>query len=479
MYQRKESSKNTYYPSFLCLEVDTPDYLDALLRIPLDERTEAAFLHEYIHYLQDVTTIAGYARIETIVDQIKWAVGDKAKNRSKIRLPLEPNKTWAFNMKPNATNLQLCKGDFKIKDKNGKDITPDIVTPISFDLVDTQVNFANGIHVRGEAKAVFVFSDENSAEHKYAVGELAISESMAFLIENRIYPNVLAKGGDCPYQVVRKIVEYKLKKQLDDLVLIAICDVCLMYSLPGNVLYYILEELLKITTEITPALVYVIGLGSIIGNKFNRQGSWIEEIEKTNRLAKKQMADYFVHPYWNQMKTIVCKTFDDALNYRKDRPTLFLDIACGGRLYENKAFITTLGLLGCLSVKTSSDLVYNFLPRSCVDMVVDSDWFICLHQFYNLLFTNDAIKQDHDGALVVEKECELKKWCHDSFTKKGEHDLTTSGYNCKYSPWMNTSPEEMAQCSFGRLWGAFDLMRIKLKASTKKTKSVVQEDAFR
>ena len=82
MYQRKESNKNTYYPSVLCMEVDTPDYLDALLRMPYDERTEAAFLHEYIHYLQDVTTIVGYARIETIVDQIKWAVGDVASKQS-------------------------------------------------------------------------------------------------------------------------------------------------------------------------------------------------------------------------------------------------------------------------------------------------------------------------------------------------------------------------------------------------------------
>ena len=46
MYQRKESAKNTYYPSFLCMEVDTPDYLDALMRMPFDERTEAAFLHD-------------------------------------------------------------------------------------------------------------------------------------------------------------------------------------------------------------------------------------------------------------------------------------------------------------------------------------------------------------------------------------------------------------------------------------------------
>jgi len=114
MYQRKESAKNTYYPSFLCMEVDTPDYLDALMRMPFDERTEAAFLHEYIHYLQDLTTVSGNARIETIVDQVKWIVGDVARHKNKLKLPLDPNDTWAYNMKPNASSLKLCKGDFKV-----------------------------------------------------------------------------------------------------------------------------------------------------------------------------------------------------------------------------------------------------------------------------------------------------------------------------------------------------------------------------
>lgn len=97
MYKRKESNKNSYYPSFLCMEVDTPDYLDALAHIPLDERTEAAFLHEYIHYLQDLTTITGHARIETIVDQVKWAAG-KCSGHRKLTIPLDASSTYAFNM---------------------------------------------------------------------------------------------------------------------------------------------------------------------------------------------------------------------------------------------------------------------------------------------------------------------------------------------------------------------------------------------
>ena len=212
-----------------------------------------------------------------------------------------------------------------------------------------------------------------------------------------------------------------------------------------------LEELQTISCQITPALIYLIGLGPTIGNRFGRNMPWICEYMKTNSLAKKQMCDYFTHPYWEQIETIIGRTFDDVLAYRTKRPTLFLDIACGGRLFRNEAFKTTIGTLGCLSVKTSADLVYNFLPRSCEGLKVDADWFLCLHQFYNLMFTSDAVRTDPHGNKYIEKECELKQWCHNCFTKKGEPDLTMTSYNCKRSPWLNTSPDKMAQCSFGRL----------------------------
>ncbi len=463
MYQRKENANNTYYPSFLCMEVDTPDFLDAFMQIPYDERTEAAFLHEYIHYLQDLTTIAGNARIETIVDQIKWVVGDLAKNKHNFKLPLNPNTTWSYNLKPNASSLKLCKGDFKIKDRNGNIITPNIATPISFELENATINLPNGAHLNEKVQAIFKFQEENGTEYKYAVGELAISESMAFLIEDHIYPNVLPNGGHCPYMVVKKIVQFELNQVLDDLSLIAICDVCLMYSFPGIVLYYLLDELRKIQNKITPALIYILGFSSKIGDRFKRSSSWVSELTKTNNLAKSQMCDYFVHPYWKQIRTIVCRTFDDALSYRTKNPTLFLDIACGGRLFRNYAFAKVIGALGCLSVKTSTDLVYNFLPKSCEGLEVDADWFLSLHQLYNVLFTNDAIIQDRYGNNILQKECELKNWCHDSFTRKGEPDLTCLSYNCKYAPWQNTTSQEIAQCSFVRLWCAFNLQRIRLK----------------
>ena len=68
MYERKERNKNSYYPAFFCMDLDIPDAIGNMLRMPMDERTEALFLHEYIHYLQDITTVSGYARIERIME---------------------------------------------------------------------------------------------------------------------------------------------------------------------------------------------------------------------------------------------------------------------------------------------------------------------------------------------------------------------------------------------------------------------------
>lgn len=462
MYQRKESNKNSYYPSFLCMEVDTPDYLDALAHTPLDERTEAAFLHEYIHYLQDLTTITGHARIETIVDQVKWAV-EICSHSKKLRIPLDASSTYAFNVKPNYTSLKLCKGEFKVKNAQGYDVTPNITQIISFQLENNSIHLPCGVKAHGEVDAVLLFQDENGCQHRYRIGELAISESMAYLIENIVYKDVLQKGSDCPYEVVRKISEWKLKQSVNELVLIAICDVCLMYSLPGRVLHHLLEYLCTYNAKITPAFIYIYGLGSNISSLFNRTLSWDQELKKVYSESKRQFHDYFNHPQWKYIMNAVSVSYDAAIKMRLDNPTFFLDIACGGHLFRNRAFKKVLSLVGCLSIKTSRDLVYNIAPINYIGQQIDADWFLSLHQLYNILFTTDAIKTDRDGIKHIEKECELKEWCHNSFTKKREPDITTISTNCKYEPWLNISTDELKQCSFCRLWTVYSFDRVKLK----------------
>lgn len=460
MYKRKESSTGgSYYPAFLCLDVNTSDDLYYVGHYPLDERTEAIFLHEYIHYLQDLTTIAGLARIETIVDQIKW-ICEQASKHKKMKIPQQID-TWAYNMLPNANNLKICKGDFKVIDDFGNKIRAEITSIISFEKEKTRILYTSGQTYFGDAICVLTFKDENGILRKYKVGEMAISESMAFLIENHLYPDVLVKPDHCPYFVVKKIAEWKLKRSLDDLTLIALCDVSLLCSLPGYAFYEILDFLATHDIEITPALVYCYGLGTIMSNKLSRTRSWEDELSYIMEIANKQFCDLFIHPYWTEFRSVTKCAFDVGLEIRKNIPTLFLDIAKNGKIANNKPFQKCLNELGCLAVKNESNEIYSILPVKCKDKSLDPDWLISLHQFYNILFTNTALATN-SGKKIIEKQCDLKYWCRKSFIRKGEKDLTSESYNCSYFPWLNVSKTDLRQCSFGRLWATFGFDRIKM-----------------
>lgn len=462
MYERKEAGNSgAYYPAFLCMDVNTPDDLYYLGHYPLDERTEAVFLHEYIHYLQDLTTVAGLARIETIVDQIKW-ICSVASERQKLKLPISLN-TWAYNVIPNAHSLSISKGEFKVRDTQGCVVAANIARIVSFELVDSTILYSSGQMFHGKAVARLTFRDQNNIERQYDVGEMAISESMAYLIENRVYPNVLQRPSDCPYFVVRKIVEWKLQRTIDDLKLIALCDVCLMYALPGKALYEMIDKMQTWGASFSPALVYLYGLGTEMSDKFSRKKNWQDELAMTVGMAKKQFADMFVHPYWQDIKVNTDCVFDAALGLRKSNITFFLEIARSGRLNLNQQFQMCIKDLGCLAIKTAANAVYNFKPSAASNSEIDSDWFLSLHQFYNILFTNTAIKINQNGETFLEKECDLKQWCRDSFIRKGELDLTSNSPNCSWSPWLNVSNQDLAQCSFGRIWAAFGFNRMKLK----------------
>ena len=56
MYERRDrNTTSSYYPAFLFLSLDSPDSIDNLFSNDSDERLQALFVHEYTHYLQDIT----------------------------------------------------------------------------------------------------------------------------------------------------------------------------------------------------------------------------------------------------------------------------------------------------------------------------------------------------------------------------------------------------------------------------------------
>ena len=125
----------------------------------------------------------------------------------------------------------------------------------------------------------------------------------------------------------------------------------------------------------------------------------------------------FVHPYWQGIKVNTDCAFDAVLDLRKTNIGFFLKIARGERLNLNEQFQMCIKDLGCLGVKTAANAIYNFKPSAASSSEIDSDWFLSLHQFYNILFTSAAIGILGDNKYLVnisyeylndDSKCELK-----------------------------------------------------------------------
>lgn len=64
------SSLGLYSSSFLKMYLNTDENLENIFA--LSDPTSAAFLHEYVHFLQDITTIYGLQNSVHVVQYIKY-----------------------------------------------------------------------------------------------------------------------------------------------------------------------------------------------------------------------------------------------------------------------------------------------------------------------------------------------------------------------------------------------------------------------
>lgn len=179
MRQELNTSFGIYRPSFLKIFIERDEdfsNLNILEDIPL-----AVFFHEYIHFIQDVTTIAGLSNISNTVDYIKYCNKMILKSQdNSFPIPIIPA--------PNDTDKVFLNTELR------KTYIAD-----SFNASVSEV-----LEIRKEAIVVTDVKEEIRKEKvvlscrivgdeilEINFGNLAIMESMAFFCENALFPGVL------------------------------------------------------------------------------------------------------------------------------------------------------------------------------------------------------------------------------------------------------------------------------------------------
>lgn len=411
MTKKLNTTLGFYSPSFIRMYVGTKRSLQNLNTLN-DPITESIYLHEYTHFIQDITTTYGLINICIIVDYMKFAnnhtiqlpVGD-------FQIPVKPVPNGLDNVD---TNLQLAR----VYNGTGED---DIATLLEHRKIPTTVTSHQGNLPLNYIEIDYV--DSLGQNKTFEFGALCIVESMAYIIESECYPNC-PQSPDLPYSSAEKLVNLIYPQfGRNRLNVLALCDASLKHFHPGEFFY---DTLLRIQKEqiliIQPEDIYQVC------NLCNQENNFNALLQETASQAISQIQGYFNDPFFQRLKDWLENMMRTAVDYRLINERFPLDIARGGNITNNNAYANFL-------TKVGTPLVTNELGETT------------LHDPRNNSATPDyttiwAIDLIHSIFWGWQRHCEMVDLCHSG-------NIPTD-MRCTNEPWGRASDQNL--CPFAQMW---------------------------
>lgn len=408
-----------YSPTFMHMDVGVFGPLNDT-QVLEDENSGSVFIHEFMHFIQDLTTNYGLMNICTKVDYMKFINNHIRKSPvGAFNVPVLPIPNGTDNV---AINLEL-QGYY-----NGSDDDVNCADFTSDSIVSFPVTLPIGQRIVSVVKVDYTC---NSIPDEFYFGAICILESMAYIIESECYPNC-SVPPEIPYLSAEKLVKLVCPGfGHDRLNILALCDISLQTNDPG---FYFYNTLLEIqSNNITfkyPEDVYTycdsvqspFMLSGVVYNKLT------DMFYHNKQVAKSQLVGFFNDPYFDPIKDWLSRIVENGYNYRIANPTFPLDIARGGKVTGNQTFIDFYNKVGTPLMTNKSSDVFIYDPYSTTKNLN-----------YNFLW---AIEHIHGIFVGDPVECELLALCQKSGIGIDQRCLKT--------PWLRVTDLDL--CPLAAMW---------------------------
>lgn len=195
-----DSTLGYYLPSFLYIY--TEEHIDFENFEANPSETKGTFMHEYCHYLQDISTTYGYHNFVYILQEMIQKIFPGDENNGQI-------------LNDNRNIYGLCNGD-----KN----------------VDDIIFYINSIKIeKGDELFEYVIVRYNGCK-EFQFGNSCIAESMAYLVERRLY-KTKERFDEFPYNICEKICEKEYPEFSENKIwIMALCELSLL-EMAGGVFF--------------------------------------------------------------------------------------------------------------------------------------------------------------------------------------------------------------------------------------------------
>lgn len=391
-------------------------YIQTCFRIHIDtnvtfmhmsEKDYSVLAHEYIHFLQDISTTYGVFNAYAISEFMK-SVAEAVRQSpdGSINVPYTPDID-SDNVYANYCVRELTYGDckeikqikeiFELKNNreslDSKDL--DSIPTVSIELKDGEDNIK-----------------------KIDFGACAVMESMAYLIEQYTAPKQI-DAPDYPYKSAERIVQdYYPVFGKDKFNIIALCDVSLLTSAPGHTFISLLVQFKDDGwLPKDPSDVYgkVLDNGYKVSGSKSGQKSFEEEMVELCDLAIQSLQTYFNESLPRFRKWIE-ETLMNGFALRIKKRDYMLDIARGGNIMHNPLLKTLINdLIGTPIITNSSAEGTIKSPN----VPFDSDFYLFpavgeVFKLFDKGQCNCEMKDicSHNGGAVDDK-CDTAPWTHE------------------------------------------------------------------
>lgn len=404
----------SYIPAFFKMKVKVDGKIDLNGMTPKDF---SVFFHEYIHFIQDFTTAAGCRRIYVYGEYIRQCVKQITAGPKLFTVPINVPEL-ENNVMPNVNLLNLLEGDTE---------EMSVVAIKDVDTFAEEVEDKDGKKVTFESVMVTTMGDELRL-----VGTHAIKESMAYLVEQLCTSDHI-DSPDFPYNIARRIADYKLGKGIiDDIVLLAICDVSLLTSNPGITFYRLICMILDGELKVSkPEDVYDHFYNSkSITYDTGQVVLSISDYIQSSCLALLTVKQYYSLEKLKDLQDWLDKVFTIGVAFRMSRRYFMIEMARGAKDKNN-------GVLQFFAKEIGSPLMENnqgeMFKLKLPGGEPPTEYIYVLEQIYNLF-------------KYGKRACALKQWC----IKNPGKPLAPADERCDKAPWTRCRDTNL--CPYALFW---------------------------
>ncbi|SHM75682.1 hypothetical protein [Chitinophaga sp. CF418] len=417
----------TYLPSFFEVNIPTVDDLDDVLK--MRPEVQALYGHEYVHFLQNLTTNFGLLRTWNKFDRIVQIINHIQQSGLDIDLPLT-GAVIQHEMNNNILLRSLEGSGFReVLERDSQDYTIDSVERRKDPLLDATFQVEYMRHI------VLKLQHPTLSAVDYIFGETAIAESMAYLIESKFFD--MATPAKWPYLSAKELAQHIFPPVADDNeLLLVLCDIALMHPAPGWAFFTILEEMAA--TSAPPVTAeQLIDFARV---SYAKRGWRIDkQLESARDGLMNRIQTLFNSPFLEPTKKWFENIVYRAADLRDNHYRFILDVYRSGDLFKEGLVDMVMNLGGPHTINIVGKR-YLIAPQGLGITAADihPQKLKALDQIHDMLLTPAATYR-----------CKLLDMCKDS------EPIDLVDERCRTKPWERSRDKRL--CPLAVLWNYYGL----------------------